>query len=57
MSNEHVPAPVSPFQRMLKKLCIDVETLFECRSTRFEFAQDVFLAVALFYVVHDAQTS
>ena len=57
MSNEHPSVPVSRFQLTLKQLCIDVENLFECRSTRFEFAQDVFFAAALFYVVHDAQTS
>lgn len=55
MSNEHTPVPVSAFQLKLKQLCIDVENLFECRSSRFEFAQDFFFALALFTVVFHAQ--
>ena len=55
MSNEHSPVPVSAFQLKLKQLCVDVENLFECRSSRFEFAQDFFFALALFTVVFHAQ--
>ena len=55
MSNEPTPVSISAFQLKLKQLCVDVENLFECRSSRFEFAQDFFFALALFTVVFHAQ--
>ena len=57
MSTEQTPVTVSAFQLKVKQLCIDVENLFECRSSRFEFAQDLFFSAALFYVVFDAQST
>lgn len=55
MTTPHAPIVVSPFQQKLKQVCIDVETLFECRLARAPFAVRIVLAAALILGAWTAQ--